>query len=152
MPARVSPTGERVAGIDGPDLCYCLAARRTARQLTRVYDQHLAPIGLSCSQFSILSFLERQPGITVPELAELMVMERTTLVRALKPLQKAGLVAAEFASGKRNLELALTRAGHQRLDAARPHWETAQAAVERDIGVERAARLRQEILEIGGVI
>jgi DNA-binding MarR family transcriptional regulator len=152
MPARVSSTGERSAVIDGPDLCYCLAARRTARQLTRVYDQHLAPVGLSCSQFSILSFLERQPGITVPELAHLMVMERTTLVRALKPLQAAGFVAAERAAGKRNLELALTQAGQQRLGAARPHWETAQAALERDIGLERAARFRQEILEIGGVV
>ena len=138
----------RMSALEGPDLCYSLAARRSARFLARLYDRHIAPAGLTSSQFSILSLLERHPDISVAELARRMVMERTTLVRALRPLQEAGFVQSEAAGLGRALKLSASPAGLRKVAAARPAWEAAQAEFEAAFGHDRAARLRGDILDI----
>ena len=80
---------------NGPYLCYALAARKNARHLSRLYDRWLAPAELSVSQFSILALVDAHGQLKITELADMLSMERTTLVRALKPLQTAGWVVAE---------------------------------------------------------
>jgi DNA-binding MarR family transcriptional regulator len=130
----------------GPNLCYALAARRKARHLSRLYDRHLAPAGLSVSQFSILSLLEAHRQLKITELAEMLVMERTSLVRALRPLQAAGWVVAERPEGGRSLDVGLSRSGLDKVAEAMPLWANAQAAFEDQVGRDRAIRLRDEIL------
>ncbi|CAN7672306.1 MarR family winged helix-turn-helix transcriptional regulator [Rhizobium leguminosarum] len=131
----------------GPHLCYALAARQNARHLSRLYDNHLAPAGLSVSQFSILSLLEAYQSLKITSLAEMLSMERTTLVRALKPLQAAGWVVAGRASG-RAFDVTLSPSGVAKVSEAVPLWENAQAAFEREVGQDRAVRMRDEILEL----
>lgn len=133
----------------GPDLCHCLAARRSARYLTRIYDRYLLPTGLSVSQFSILSLIEHHGKVRTADLAKLMVMERTTLVRALKPLQSAGWVKSEIPDGSAASEFSLSRQGVRKVAEARPLWEDAQRAFEAHFGQERAASLRRDTLEVG---
>src|SRR5262245_36800244 len=78
-----------------PYRCYALAARKNARYLSRLYDRWLAPAELSVSQFSILALLDAHGQLKISELADMLTMERTSLIRALKPLQTAGWVVAE---------------------------------------------------------
>lgn len=131
----------------GSELCHCHAARRAARMLSRLYDRHLAPVGLNISQFAMLSCIDRQPGLGIQALAASMVMERTTLVRALQPLRNAALVEA-VKDGGRDLRYRLTELGRHKLQAAVPYWETAQAEYERQFGAERADRLRGDMLAL----
>lgn len=77
-----------------------------------------------------------------------MVMERTTLVRALRPLQNSGLVTSEPAKAGRALQLSASAAGLRKVAAALPAWEAAQAEFEAAFGQERAARLRNDVLEV----
>src|SRR3984957_16630488 len=77
----------------GPEDCNCLAVRQAARRVTQFYDQFLAPSGLRTTQFSMLAKLRRFGPMTINALAAAMVMDRTTLGRALRPLQRGGLVA-----------------------------------------------------------
>jgi transposase-like protein len=79
--------------IGSPDVCCALAGRCSARFVTRIYESYLEPAGITSSEFSILSLLESEPGVTVADLARKMEMMSTTLVRALKPLREAGYVA-----------------------------------------------------------
>lgn len=131
--------------LSGPDLCHCFAQRRSARALSRLYDRHLAAAGLNASQFTILSILERHPGVKIADLAKIMVMERTTLVRALKPLQAAGFIGSE--TGEHGaLRLSASAAGLKKIADATPHWKRAQAEFEAAFGSDRAARLREDAL------
>lgn len=132
----------------GPEACYCFAGRRAARALARLYDRHVAPAGISISQFSILSMLGRNPGIAILDLAAIMVMERTTLVRALRPLEGEGLVARRRAAGGRALLLSLTPEGQAKLADTAPLWKAAQREFETLVGPDRARRMRQDGLEI----
>jgi DNA-binding MarR family transcriptional regulator len=133
---------------DGPHLCYALAARRNARHLSRLYDSYLAPADLSVSQFSILSLLEAYQSLKITSLAEMLSMERTTLVRALKPLQVAGWVVAGRADGGRSFDVTLSPSGVAKVAETVPLWENAQAAFEREVGQDCAVRMRDEILEL----
>jgi DNA-binding MarR family transcriptional regulator len=71
-----------------PEDCNCSAVRSAARHVTRLYDQLLAPTGLRVTQFSILAKLTRRGPLTINALAEDMVMDRTTLGRNIRPLER----------------------------------------------------------------
>ena len=134
--------------ITGPDLCHCLAARRTARFFTRIYDRHMAEASLSVSQFSLLAMLEAQPGITISALADAMVMERTTLVRGLKPLQAEGLIDSRAEGPRSALRLFLNAAGEAKFREAEPYWQQAQEELEAELGQDRAVGIRASLLAI----
>jgi DNA-binding MarR family transcriptional regulator len=134
--------------VTGPDLCYALAARKKARYLTRLYDARLAPVELSISQFSILSLLQEHGRLKLVELAEMLVMERTSLVRALKPLQLAHYVVAESADSGRAQQMLLSAEGRDKVAQATPLWLAAQAEFEAEVGVARAIDQRDAVLAL----
>jgi DNA-binding MarR family transcriptional regulator len=127
-----------------PEICNCSALRQAARHVTRFYDAFLSPAGLRATQFSILAKLRQRGPLTITALAAEMVMDRTTLGRNIRPLQRKGLVAV--ASGRRDhrsKELHLTETGLERLRAAGAPWREAQQRFEALFGIERAFALRQ---------
>ena len=130
----------------GPELCNCLAVRQAARHITQFYDQCLAPSGLRTTQFSILAKLRRLGPMTINALAAEMVMDRTTLGRNIRPLQREGLLAvAPGQSDRRSKELRLTEAGVERLRTAVCGWTRAQERFAAVFGAERAAELRSPL-------
>ncbi len=132
--------------------CNAFTLRRAARAITQLYERHIAQSGLTSSQFSIISAVRNDPGMSMVALAEIMGMDRTTLVRALKPLQRDGLVAAAATlKGSRQLALTLSTEGMARYDGALPYWLAAQREFEARVGTDRARKLREELLEIGSL-
>src|SRR5712691_7610084 len=69
-----------------PAICNCLALRQAARHATQLYDRHLAAEGLKTTQYSILAKLARLGPQSINALAAMMVMDRTTTTRAVRPL------------------------------------------------------------------
>jgi DNA-binding MarR family transcriptional regulator len=129
--------------------CHCFATRQLARHVTKLYERHLEPAGLSSNQFAILALLAERPAITLNELSELMVMDRTSLLRALKPLQRDRFVtSAPKSSGSRQLAFSLSRLGMRKVEQAVPLWSAAQREYEAQIGSARAARLRRDFFAL----
>jgi DNA-binding MarR family transcriptional regulator len=130
-----------------PDTDVCFAIRQAARQVSRFYERYLSQAGLTPSQFCILRSLEPELGATMAELARATSTDRTTLVRALKPLLRAALVEQARDEGRRQ-RIALTQAGRRRLAEAMRCWRTAQAAFERRFGARRADALCRELASV----
>jgi DNA-binding MarR family transcriptional regulator len=129
------------------DACNCFAIRQAARHVTRLYERHLAEAGLTSAQFSILAVVDETGGMTMAELAAVLVMDRTTLLRALKPLQRDELIKSRSSpDDPRLLVLFLTPAGERRFKQALPLWLKAQGEFEEEVGVRDAARIRRELL------
>jgi len=129
-----------------PAECNLLAIRQAARHVTQFYDQHLVPTGLRATQFGILAKIERQGPITINALAADLVMDRTTLGRNIRPLERDGLIAIEpGASDRRSKEIRLTKKGEHRFRAALKGWREAQAGFETAVGSERASDLRARL-------
>ena len=126
-----------------PESCNCFAVRAAARRVTQLYDQFLAPTGVSTCQWSILVRLKRNGPLTITELADNMFMDRTTLGRNVQPLERDGLIRIEATkSDRRAKALHLTKMGEKRLQAGLEAWSRAQAHFEKSFGAKRAAELR----------
>lgn len=124
--------------------CSCLAVRQAARQITQLYDEELAGTGLRITQYGVLARLARIAPATMQELAESLVMDRTTLAHNLKPLERDGLVVVAVDRADRRVRrLRLTDAGKETLSAARTSWRRAERRFERALGREDAAQLRE---------
>lgn len=128
--------------------CNCLAIRQAARHVSQLYDQHLAPTGLRTTQFSVLARLDRLGPLAINELAASMVMDRTTMGRALRPLEREGLVAIGPGRDGRTRALSVTPLGKRRLADAMPLWREAQRAFEAGYGSSRAAELRASLARL----
>jgi DNA-binding MarR family transcriptional regulator len=99
---------------------------------------------MTSSQFSILSFLDHMPNMTVVALANAMEMERTTLVRTLKPMKEAGWIEEGAEKLGRAVVLGITRTGLRKLQQGLPMWRAAQKAFEQGVGKD-AAVLRRSV-------
>ena len=123
--------------------CNCLAVRQAARYVTQLYDRHLAASGLRISQYGILARLKRRGPMTINELAAELVVDRTTLGRNIRPLERDGLITITPGRTDRRIkELRLTATGDQRFNETRQAWVEAQRNFETGFGSERAAELR----------
>lgn len=124
-----------IVGLEATRGCYCLTARKTARALTRHYEEYLRPHGLRATQFSILAALAMKGPTPVGELAELLGLERTTLTRSAGILHERSWTAAGRSQDGRERRLRITEAGLAKLESALPAWTQAQETAGRSIGI-----------------
>ncbi|ABI91034.1 winged helix-turn-helix transcriptional regulator [Burkholderia ambifaria] len=126
----------------------CFAIRQAARRISQFYERYLSRAGVTPSQYSILALLRERPGLTMATLSAVLVIERTALLRALKPLIGAALVTGRMEPRCRRQTFALTEHGEARIADAHVHWLAAQQAFEQRFGSAQAARLRDELFRI----
>jgi DNA-binding MarR family transcriptional regulator len=159
--AATAATDARVArgagvGEDGgevwrnPDLgaCACSQLRRTARAASAIYDRHLAPVGLTVTQYAILVNIGRADRISRTELADVMGMERTTLTRNLQPLERQSLIKTTTGGDRRERLIHLSPKGLERLEAAYPLWAEAQRFFVAEVGERGLTQLRQALTTV----
>ena len=129
--------GQGTMNIKSVRTCACFNLRKAARAVTQLYDEVLAPSGLRGTQFSVLAVIAAAGSATMTELADTLVMDRTTLTRNLKPLLGRGLVERGEGEDRRQRPIAITAAGREALDQALPLWEKAQARIAGGLGAAR---------------
>jgi DNA-binding MarR family transcriptional regulator len=108
------------------DHCFALQARKTANLLARVYSAALEPLGLEISQFSTLCAVGLERSDSITELAGGLGVERSTLTRNLKVLERDGLIVRSEYQGRRSM-YRLTSKGRRMLIKALPLWNGVQA-------------------------
>jgi DNA-binding MarR family transcriptional regulator len=106
--------------------CACTTLRKAARAVTRLYDGALAGAGMNASQLAILRSLNRTGPQPLSRLAETLVMDRTSLYRALRPMIESEWLAIDAAASGRTRIATLTDEGRAAMNAAAEGWETAQ--------------------------
>jgi DNA-binding MarR family transcriptional regulator len=134
--------------IDAAELartCACFNLRKAARAATQLYDAALGPSGLRATQVSVLVALALHERVPLGRLAETLIMDRTTLTRNLRPLEKQGWVAGERGPDRRERYIVLTRAGRAVLERALPLWHEVQSRVAAALGAGRLAGLVGEL-------
>lgn len=127
-------TMERIIYEKKPSPCNCLNIRRASQAITEVYDEFLSPSNLKIGQFSLLKHIEQLEPVSVSELAVVIRLDRTTLVRNLKPLEKSGFVEDISTEGARNRQLRLTDKGMETYKYAEELWKKAQSFLEEYLG------------------
>ncbi len=125
--------------------CVCFNLRWVSRAVTRFFDAELRRLGVRPTQTPILGALQARDGWSMAELSEWLGMERTTLVRNLRPLERKGLVKANGGGRGNHIELAITEKGRKALTKALPAWRTAQNKVVAILGKERWTNIIRDL-------
>ena len=114
--------------------CTAFNLRKASRVVSQLFDDALRDSGLRGGQFSIMSMILYHQPLPVKALADHLVMDRTTLTRNLKPLERDGLITIEPGSDRRVREVSVTNKGRDTLTRAYPRWKKAQAKMIEGMG------------------
>jgi DNA-binding MarR family transcriptional regulator len=133
--------------------CACTTIRKASRALSRIYDDALAPAGLTVAQLGVLRAISRGPkgGEPLSRLAETLVMDRTSLYRALGPMARSGWLIIKDAPKGRAKVVQLSKAGISATTRAAEYWERAQSRVIGEFGIDRWATLQKAMADLTAV-
>jgi DNA-binding MarR family transcriptional regulator len=121
--------------------CISTRVRQLSRIITRVYDDALRPLGITASQFTLLTQLAQQDGITAVEIGHTLDIEKSTLSRNLKRLLALGHITMDPPAGRRGRGLHLTPKGESVIQRGFPVWKDAQNRTIRVMGPESRTTL-----------
>src|SRR5215469_7911147 len=113
--------------LSGTSGCAAYQFRRTSRAVARLYDTALAPSGIRSTQFALLTAIAKLEPVAISRVAEILVIDLTTMTRSLKLLEKEGLVQIAPRGVRRQRLLTLTSKAEKALAVAVPLWREAQA-------------------------
>jgi DNA-binding MarR family transcriptional regulator len=122
--------------------CACFDLRKATRAVSRMYDDFLRDAGVNVTQFSQLQLIGAEQEISVSTLGRYMVMDRTSVTRALAPLERDGLINSRPGADKRFRVVSLTKKGRKLVEDAEPKWRLAQEALMEAIGANRWSVMR----------
>ncbi len=126
--------------------------RQTTRMVSQMYDEALRPSGLRVTQFNLLVALTQTGPISISQLADVLDMDRTTLSRNLKPLEREGWVQTESDDDRRRRLIVLSTEGEAVLAYALPLWKAAQAQIVIGLGQDRFTGLLHELTAVQQVV
>jgi DNA-binding MarR family transcriptional regulator len=132
--------------------CACFNLRKASRVITQHFDEILKPSGLHVTQFTLLAAVAIVKSATINELAEILVMDRTTLTRNLKPLERENWLKSEPGQDQRTRVISLTANGEAVLAKALPLWKQAQSSVEKMLGQQRMSEMLAHLMEASSLI
>src|SRR5207247_238101 len=106
--------------------CACEGLRRAARAVSKVYARALTGVGLTATQLAILVATRLHGSLPLTRLAQGLHLDRTSLYRAVRPLERKGYL--ELGSGRTQRErvATVTARGERVLQEALPIWESTQ--------------------------
>ena len=124
-------------------ICICNTLRRATRAVTKLYDDALSPAGINVAQFAQLLTISRLGAPpTIGELAGATRLDRSTLGRNVRVLERMDLVRLELGEDGRTRVISFTAKGRETLETAIPLWESIQEKMTTRLGgVRREALL-----------
>ncbi len=134
--------------LDVASFCVCANLRKASRAVTQLYDESLRPTGLRATQYALLVTLSLASSTSITDLAQKMVMDRTTLTRNLTLLEHQGLVTIAPGTDQRTRMVTLTNQGREALAKALPLWEQAQTRVVSKLGRERWIAMLSDLSDV----
>jgi len=117
--------------------CVCFNLRWVARAVTQFYDAEMRRHGIRPTQGTILASLNAKNTWSMAELSDWLGMERTTLLRNLRPLQRDGFVKIAGGGRGNRVELTITAKGRKQIEKLTPAWKSAQRAAVKTLGEKR---------------
>jgi DNA-binding MarR family transcriptional regulator len=124
----------------------------TTRVVTQYYDKALQSTSLRSTQLALLVDISSREYTSVGELANILLMDQTTVTRNIEILKKNGYVKvkADDEDSRKRL-ISITERGTAKLNEALPLWEDAQLKIEQKIGKEKFSELLDTLAFIQGI-
>lgn len=123
--------------------CYCTGLRITTRKVAALYDAALESTGINIAQFALLRNIERRQPVSLTELGRALALDRSTMGRNIRVVEKLGLVTTERGEDQRESMVRLSEHGTTVLHEAEPFWQDCQSEIAERIGPERLQALSE---------
>lgn len=128
--------------------CIDFNLRKATRAITQFYDSKIKNSGITVTQHTLLTIIKMIQPITITKLSETAVMDRTTLARNLKLLEKKSLVKINPGQDRRERLVSLTKLGKKTQTKSLPLWEDAQAELLSNFGNKNWKRVKNELSKL----
>jgi DNA-binding MarR family transcriptional regulator len=128
--------------------CSCEGLRQASRAISKLYEAGYAHLDLTATQFAILVAVHLHVRAPLSRLAERLVLDRTSLYRAVKPLVRRKALLIEPGRDLRERVAVLTPAGQRLLERAIPLWKAAQERFAGAVGPAASAALRSRVADV----
>jgi DNA-binding MarR family transcriptional regulator len=125
--------------------CVCLNLRRVTRVVTQFFDAEMRRHGIRPTQRSILLALNAKESWSMAELSDWLGMDRTTLVRNLRPLERDGLAQAVGGGRGGRVELSITAKGRKKIKESQQAWRSAQSSAVKTLGEQRWSAILSDL-------
>ena len=122
----------------GTEYCACSNLRRAARAVTQLFDAELKPTGIRSTQFVLLVAIAELAPISLGRLAQILVIDRTTLSRSLRLMEKHDFVT-------------LLPKGRDVLARSMPFWRDAQRRFVEKVGDQYWRAMQKELDKLPSV-
>lgn len=122
--------------------------RRAQLAVFQDFFAAFAPFDIRPAQFSVLTIIERNPGLTQSQVAEALGIKRTNFVGMLDELETRGLAERRQAHDKRSYALYLTAEGAALTRKLRPVIRAHEARMIDRVGEDGRDRLVALLTEI----
>jgi len=142
----------KISGLAGQisQACPGMLVRQASRFLTSVFDEAFRPLGIQASQGYVLVTIATfgEDGATISAIADALIMDRTTLTRNVRPLEKTGLVrVARSPDDARSRILFLTHAGERMIERMPRVWEKAVERLREAFGPTCVQSLQSQLAD-----
>ena len=131
--------------LTGTGYCASFNSRKTARAVTSFYDAALQKSGIRSTQFAILVGVAKNQPVSIGALANVLVIDGTTLTRSLRLLQTEGFMAISNRGAMRQRFLTITAKGERVLARSLPAWRKAHERFVATVGSKYWLDLRKEL-------
>lgn len=116
--------------------CMGFNLKMATRAVQNLFDSAYRAVGLEGTQYTVLAHIYVAGPITLTKLANLMWVDRTTLGRNLKPLEKRGFIEVKKGQDKRSRLIEITDKGIEVLSKALPIWQETHEKIKNILGLE----------------
>ena len=131
--------------LNGTGYCVSFNFRKTARAVTSLFDAALQKSGIRSTQFAILVGIAKNQPVSIGDLAEVLVIDGTTLTRSLRLLQTDGLISISSRAAMRQRFLTITPKGKRVLARSLLVWRKTQERFVATVGSAHWLNLRKEL-------
>jgi DNA-binding MarR family transcriptional regulator len=125
-------------------ICVAFNLRKSSQVVSRVYAREMQGSPIRGPLFALMMIIHKRGPASITTLASDIGLDRTTLTRNLKPLEKKGLIRIRQVSANRK-EVTILPEGEVALRHATACWRKAQNKVVNELGEERWARMREDL-------
>src|SRR5919109_860735 len=125
--------------------CTCGELRKAARAITLLYDNAFKSTGLLSTQFNVLQAICSIDSIRISDLANNLVMDRTTLTRNLSVLERQGFIEISQGKDQRTRIVTATQKGRSAVSKTILLWNEIQRKVKQEMGESSWRELMQNL-------
>ena len=128
--------------------CFCVSVRGLANRLTQLYDDRMAPFDLRVTQYSVMKKIVDKPNSTISEIAQMSDLDRTTLTRSLRILERDGWLEFVKAEDQRKKRLQIKATKTPDFYRAQRAWQQVQKELSALIDLDPIRKADEQLSKI----